>query len=247
MVRLLGEVVAIEGDHAAKKRHLLDGLISLVGAHAWAWALMAEPAPYELPVCVNFLHGGFDEKQYAAYLQALDHPDLARFTAPFLLELQRRQVHITRMRQQSDPANRFVECGAYPLWCKAGIVPGIMSSRPLGLHAYSLIGIYRGPEQPPFSERELRLAHIVLSEVPRLHEQGWPGDLGVTVPRLALRRRQTLNLLLEGSSRKGIADSLGLSLHTVNGYVKDLYRHFKVQSQGELMHRFLCGDGGDQP
>ena len=247
MVRLLGEVAAMDGDHAVKKRCLLDGLCGMINARAWVWGLVLEPTPHEQPVFLSFLYGGFDEKRFADFLQALDHPDLAEYTAPFLLELKRRQAHTTRMRQQIDPTNRFLLCDAYPLWIKAGVYPGIISSRPVDATSMSTIAIYRSPDEPPYSERDLRLAHIILSEVPWLHEQGWPDDRGVTVPRLSLRQRQTLNLLLQGFSRKQIADSLTISLHTVGDYIKDVYRHFGVQSQAELMHRFLSGDGGDHP
>ena len=151
------------------------------------------------------------------------------------------------MRQHVDPTNRFIHSAAYPLWVEAGVYPGIISSRPVDERSLSTIAIYRRPDQPPYSERELRLAHIILSEVPWLHEQGWPEDRGATVPRLALRQRQVLNLLLQGFPRKQIADSLDLSIHTVGDYIKDVYRHFGVRSQAELMHRFLQGDGGDRP
>lgn len=247
MVHLLGEVAALPGDHAAKKRHLLDGLCVLINAHAWVWGLVLEPTPGAQPVFLSFLHGGFDEGRFATFLRALDHPDLAEYTAPFLRELEARKAHTTRMRQHVDPTNRFLQSAAYPLWVEAGVYPGIISSRPVDERSLSTIAIYRRPEQPPYDERELRLAHIILSEVPWLHEQGWPEDRGATVPRLALRQRQTLNLLLQGLSRKEIADGMGISTHTVGDYVKEVYHHFGVRSQAELMRRFLNGDGGDRP
>ncbi len=40
---------------------------------------------------------------------------------------------------------------------------------------------------------------------------------------------------------------LNLSIHTVDGYVKDVFRHFKVHSQPALIARFQNGDGGDTP
>jgi DNA-binding CsgD family transcriptional regulator len=50
-------------------------------------------------------------------------------------------------------------------------------------------------------------------------------------PRLA----RTLDCLLEGDSAGQTALRLGLSLHTVNEYIGDLYRHFGVRSRRELM------------
>ena len=131
MVRLLGEVAALDGDHAAKKRHLLDGICVLINARAWLWVLVLEPTPGAQPVFLSFLHGGFDEARFAAFLQALDHLDLADYTAPFLHELERRKAHTTRMRQQLNPTNRFLQCAAYPLWLKAGVYLDLISSRPV--------------------------------------------------------------------------------------------------------------------
>lgn len=54
-------------------------------------------------------------------------------------------------------------------------------------------------------------------------------------PRLA----QTLARLLAGDSEKQIAARLQLSRHTVHVYVKSLYRHFNVNSRGELLAHFL--------
>lgn len=54
-------------------------------------------------------------------------------------------------------------------------------------------------------------------------------------PRLV----QTLHRMLAGDSEKQIAAHLGVSPHTVHVYVKGLYRHFGVNSRGELLARFV--------
>lgn len=56
---------------------------------------------------------------------------------------------------------------------------------------------------------------------------------------LSPRVRQTLDRLLEGDSEKQIAAKLGVSRHTVHVYIKNLYRHFSVNSRGELLARFV--------
>src|SRR5436309_12967625 len=53
------------------------------------------------------------------------------------------------------------------------------------------------------------------------------------------RIRQTLASLLGGYSEKQIANSLRLSQHTVHVYVKQIYRHYKVSSRGELLARWI--------
>lgn len=58
-------------------------------------------------------------------------------------------------------------------------------------------------------------------------------------PSLPRRLEQTLRGLLDGQSEKEIARDLGVSVHTVHEYVKDLHRRLGVTSRGELLARFL--------
>lgn len=83
------------------------------------------------------------------------------------------------------------------------------------------------------------MVHIILSEVPWLHMNGWPEDMGVSIPNLSPRQRTVLNLLLDGLDRKQIASELGISENTVSGYTKDVYRHFSVNSHVGLMKKLI--------
>jgi DNA-binding NarL/FixJ family response regulator len=76
---------------------------------------------------------------------------------------------------------------------------------------------------------------------------GWPEDRGIRVPELSPRLWLVHEMLLQSYGRKEIADHLGLSMHTVSGYMKEVYRHFDVQSHAQLVARFFRGDGGDVP
>jgi len=245
MVRLVGEVAAVEGDIVAKKHFLMGGLCELIGASSWAWALVCSFAPGEVPAYVGHLHGGFTEAEFAKFLQACEHPDMGRLNGALTREFEATSRHLTRLRQQLDPEGFFYRSESFPLWTEAGVDAVIMSVRPLPRGGQSMIGTYRRPREPLFTEREARIAHIVLSEIGWLHELGLPQDRGTGVPDLSPRRRVTLYLLLEGQSRKQIADHMEISVHTVGDYIKEVYRHFGVRSQAELMRRFLQGDGGD--
>jgi DNA-binding NarL/FixJ family response regulator len=57
--------------------------------------------------------------------------------------------------------------------------------------------------------------------------------------KLSRRQRQTLQFLLEGDLEKQVAAKLGVSRHTVHVYVKALYKHFGVNSRGELLAKCL--------
>ena len=58
---------------------------------------------------------------------------------------------------------------------------------------------------------------------------------------LSRRQRETLRLLLKGDSAKAIASKLDLSVHTVNEYIKGVYRVKRVHSRAELMAREFTG------
>lgn len=244
MVRLVAEVAGLRTDHASSKRYLMDGLAQMIGADCWVW-MLAYLHPDKPPVHVSIQHGGFSEDRFSRYLKAIEHPEMEMLIAPFSHDIRTAGSHVTRLRQQIDPTNNFTRSGVFPLWHAADIAPLMISGQRVSGDCMSAIGIYRRADQPLFNEREARLAHIILTEVPWLHSTGWPEDLGAKAPTLSRKRRLVLNLLLEGHSRKIVAEQLGLSIHTVSGYVKDIYTTFGVQSHAELMRRFNKGNSHD--
>ncbi|MEO6846911.1 MAG: LuxR C-terminal-related transcriptional regulator [Chthoniobacterales bacterium] len=245
IVRLLAGLYTAKGNHTSMKRQLMNGLCEMIKADSWAWSLGQELHPGSQPVYVSMFHGGFDEARYSHLLCGISDPDMARISESLLMEMQQKNGHVTRIHQQFTDEKEFRESGIYPHLCAADIGPFLISLRPIDSKSVSTIAIYRRLKDANFTEREARIAHIILTEVAWLHEQGWPEDRGVTVPRLSPRERLILNMLLDGRARKEIADCLGLSENTVSGYQKSIYRHFKVNSHATLMRRFQLGDGGD--
>ncbi len=246
MVRLIGEVAALPGGHAHKKRFLMEGLCKLIESDAWAWALSCQRDPAKPQVYVSVMNGGFPEQSFVKFLEAMEHPEMVALTSKFFNEVEEKKAHLTRLRHQITDEARFALSEAHLGWKAADVGPVIMSLRPLDEHSSSAIGLYRRYHRAKFSARESRIAHIVLTEVPWLHEQGWPEDRGVGAPSLSKRQRLALNLLILGRSRKQIADNMNISVNTVQGYIKDVYRFFEVNSQAELMNRFLQGNGRDE-
>ena len=240
MVRLVADVAALRADHLTAKRHLMNGLKKIIGADCWTWAL-GYLHPDRPPVYASLNHEGFTDESFGLYLQALEHPDMKALTAPFARDVMAGDELVTRLRQEIDEENLFPTTDAFTLWKAADIAPLILAAKPLNESCVSTIALYRKADRPLFDERERQIAHILLTEVPWLHASGWPEDFGVRTPSLSRKRRLVLNLLLEGHSRKIVADKLGLSIHTVSDYVKDIYATFGVQSHAELMYRFTAG------
>lgn len=251
MIRLVGDVAACRGDVAEKRRVLMDGLIKLVEAERWFWTLSskAELKPGKRPLYTALSHGGFLDGDFPRLLKAIDHPESWGIFAKMTREMKQRNTHLTWTRRQMDPDDHFGRKTVKKMWEDAGVGDLMISACPLKSGGLSGIGIYRNPGAPEFDLRNARMAHIVLAEVPWLHEVELNGDgeKMMILPKLSPRRRVVLNLVLEGYSRKEMAADLGISIHTMDGYVKDIFRHFGVHSQAELIARFRSGDGAKTP
>ena len=102
-----------------------------------------------------------------------------------------------------------------------------------------LLGFYRRwGASNPFGPRETTLLHLLHTELLPVyqHELSRHSMNGASItPRM----RETLDLLLTGCSEKQAASKLGLSKHTVHVYVRNLYRHYNVNSRSELLSRLL--------
>ncbi len=247
IINLLGEVALMESSRNDRRIALLNGLSKLIGADAWLWFTAAHTIPGDQPAHAIVLRSGLSDEQMGYIVEASECPDMARLTAPFFEDFEKTQGHTTRLRQQIIPHTVFEESAVFDLWKKANIGPVLLSARPTSDGQVSMIGLYRHFDRPFFNEEESRIAHIVLSEIPSLHEAISPVELNDEVVGLSPRLRQVLNLLLQGSTRKEIAATLSLSIHTVGDYIADIYKRFKVHSQTDLVRRFLIGDGGDAP
>ena len=246
IMRVLGEIAGLDVDSATRRRVFLERLAELVGADCWHWCLLGRKSPGELPTFSVFLKGGFTEERFAKYLMAQEHPEMAMLNAPFLAEFEKCGRHLTRLRQQIDQENHFPKTEVYRLWREADVAPLIISMRKLSNGQASAVTLFRNFDRPLFDERDNRIVHIMLNSAPWFHD-GAPQKhprrrLGALSPRL----HTVTNLLLQGMSRKQVAAELGISVHTLNGYIKDLYARFEVHSQSELIRRFIEGEGGDR-
>ncbi len=248
IVRLLGDVAAIDGTLNDKRLELMTGLLDLIDADAWVWGVagMSRPDGSNPPHSI-FLTGGFADGEFIPVLKAMEHPDMEQICRPFYTELKETETHLTRLQQQIDPADHLADSNARKLWEKTDFGPVILSSRPTRSGEVSSLVIYRRRNRPLFSPRESKIAHILLSEVWWLHESTFQDYPAEGVAGLSPRLRQVMNCLLLGSTRKEIAHDLDLSVHTLGGYIKEIYHRFGVRSQTQLIRRFLSGDGGDTP
>lgn len=243
MVRLFADAISAPGGIAAKRRLLMDRLCGLINATSWIWC-MAGFDPDKPPTFIGFEHGGWGEKRFAHFIAAMNHPDTDAVTRPPTIELQKKGTHSTRTQRQMDPHTLLEKSDAAAFCEKAGIGAIMISRRPMIGGGISGIGVYRDLGHPHFDERDARIVHIILSEIPWLHFQSFPDPPSQEITRLYPRHRTVLNLLCEGWSRKKIAAHLGLSVNTVHGYAKVIFSRFHVHSQSELIAHLAKGGGG---
>jgi DNA-binding CsgD family transcriptional regulator len=242
VVHLLGVVAGGSESCYDKRKMLMDGMCELIGADAWVWGASPRFEAGHQPVYAMHQTGGFGLDRFAKLILATEHPDSGSMTSPLMEALAAQGRHVTRLRQQIIPNERFESSPAFPLWVHAKVGPLMISARSMSDGRTSVIGIYRDISKPLFTGRESKIAHILLSEVDWLHDEQ-PHEQSRSLPGLSPRCRLVFQQLLFGRSRREIADMLNISLHTANDYVKEIFRHFGVHSAQELIARFCVGDG----
>jgi len=242
IVRLLGNTAAVEGGLADKKRFLMNGLCALVKADAWVWSLGTWKKPGDLPVYAGVMHGGFDEDRFTKLLNAVEHKDSEKIGAQWITEVTSKKMHTTYSLKDLDEDSLFSDSELADLFKHADIGEFFISGYPIDESSMSAISVYRACGAAPFSPRELKIAHLLFKEIPWLHMACWSHETRSKVPQLSPRQRVVLNLLLDGQGRKQIASDMQLSENTVSGYIKDLYKHFAVNSHAHLMSKFLVGN-----
>lgn len=246
VVRLIADVAILNGSLADKKFALMAGLQKLVDADGWLWSMTRVEMATRTPICVNLMHAGLTERQLTSWLEASQSSTPPPEDDPLCL-LTEQGKHFTRTRQQVvTDANWYSHPAVVKHRLRVGLDHFLYSVYPLEKDLCSAIGMFRHRGRAPFSERESRMAHIVLSEVAWLHFAEVPGDCGHKVPQLTPRQRVVLIMLIEAHDKDEIAKLLHISPHTVKDHMKVIYDHFEVSSQLELIRRFRFGDEGDR-
>jgi DNA-binding CsgD family transcriptional regulator len=106
------------------------------------------------------------------------------------------------------------------------------------------VALWRERTSPMFSEAERDLVQTFQARAARVYAHAFAGappdplaELDAAVP---VRCRSVLRGLMAGLADKEIAQGLGLSLHTVHEYVKDVYGALGVTGRVELLARLIA-------
>jgi DNA-binding NarL/FixJ family response regulator len=83
-------------------------------------------------------------------------------------------------------------------------------------------------------------ATIARKVVKLLQRSGDPGKSTGGVRLLfSARQQEILDLLAAGEPYKAIADQMGLSIHTVRGYIRRIYEKLQVHTRSAAVAKYL--------
>jgi DNA-binding CsgD family transcriptional regulator len=241
--QLVGECRELGDDPVRWRRHLLTGLGRLTGGEFSVSAEIGngrQRSRYDLGTVDIGADNGFDR---ASWVLALVEFGKDSFFNPLINKyFDGADLGVVRPRAAFVPNQDW-----YSSFCFREVVRtlgadhSLLCIRPIpgttddhcGQWLLRHIGAreFNGRECAIAAEAMAAVAPLVGGALARFSEPS-PSDLP---PRV----RQVLKCMLEGDGDKQVAARLGLTRHTVNQYAKVIFRHFGVQSRGELLARWL--------
>jgi DNA-binding CsgD family transcriptional regulator len=203
---------------------LPDGPLRTVGTTDWGWV------------------SGFRREGWLEALRWFDRDPLEHPIFRSLVDELKRRPAATMPRRQLLADRDWYRSDAFNvIHVTAGVDATIHSFLPIAETGDTFSGIIlnRALGRRSFNEREQRLVAFLHAEL--------TSQIGRSLARfdeprpsaLAPRAREVLRCVLEGDGDKQIAARLDLSRHTVNQYLKTIYRHFEVSSRAELLARWI--------
>lgn len=241
--QLSGEIQELRHDAIAWQQHMVEALCELVGARQGASLQFANFTAAGQVKLLNLVPGGWAvptaAKHWEKWLKKGHYREdpildgLTRLNGNVVTQI-RRQVVEDDVWHASPLAQTVAVA--------ADIDPHLIGFfRRQPRHEIHGISLYRGRNDPDFNQRERNVVHIFNIELRRMYTEGrLPSS---DTPRLSPRELEVLDCLMRGLSEKQVATTLDLSPHTVNDYIKSLYRKFSVSSRSELMALFVRGRG----
>ena len=183
---------------------------------------------------VNAVSSGWTDARQRHYLSAIVDGSCNDPTVPLFVGIPGRRT----LRRQDLLGDR--EWYKAP-WVAEHLRPArldhaIYSARPVGAPGgIEGLAVYRAWGDRSFTEEDRGLLHLLNIQGAWVWQDNSTPKLSEALRVLPRHKRQTLMWLCRGASEKVIAAELGISRHTVHGYVKALHRFFGVSSRAELL------------
>jgi DNA-binding CsgD family transcriptional regulator len=185
--------------------------------------------------------------------EGLFHLDPVRGYAHRAAELVAKLVGASAFRLEQDSAEENVESDPAP---PSGQIPSLSLPLRQGREQSGTLHLFLGDANQSLDEEQTRLARWGarmlsrgLDYAERLAEEGGRRsgeDVAQTLSRAPLtpRERDVVALLVSGSSTRDIAGRTGLTVSTVNTYLKRIFSKLGVHSRVELVARMAGTTNG---
>lgn len=242
LMRVVGEISELARDPGERRRHLIERLCHVVGAQVGIFGDCVNFRADAVPGFVRSTEGGWlgaaERRAYLAYLADGAATDPAVWPL-----IQKKGGVVTCVRRELVNDQDWYGSRHVGEYRRAAHVDDCIYSmcRTDAKGTVQLIGLHRPwGDANPFTERDRLLVQLVHRAVskqlrsPPSHTE--PDPRMVPLPP---RLKQVLDRLLSGDGEKQAAKKLSLSPHTINDYVKELYRRFHVNTRSELMALFV--------
>lgn len=249
MLRLMGEVCELPRDRQVRTGHMLEGLCRVTGAQAGTVTFARHEYDAGGRRTIHVLDGhatGIDARGQAVigeYLKTLKPTDPLSdplYSAHGAL--------VVRGREQLMDASAWHDSAHFNEVRRGFGVDDCIAAKMVVSRAAPVkvqtVCIHRSLRDGRFGKRHWRMIELFLDEArPFIHpEKAQEAERQLDKP-LSPRLRQVLECLLRGDGTKQVAARLGLSIHTVNDYTKELHRRFGVSSRSELLALFVNRSG----
>ena len=243
-VRLAWEAAELRADAAAQGKFLVDGLARMIGGDFGFWCIIGGCVPGKMPAFVFAAPGSVLPPEVVEYFHrmgrdfsVLEDPvmDFGRYTEGTAVL----QMSALLERCEPDAHTQAID-----------IIRRVRSKDALiAFHrrmgdgeSVTALSIHRTEIARRNDARERAIARLVATELDYLHRTGrFEVSACGMMDQLPMRLRRVAMLMMTDRSAKQIAQSLELSVETVRGYEKDLYRVCGVSSRQELILK-LIGD-----
>jgi DNA-binding CsgD family transcriptional regulator len=244
MLNLMGQLANLPADAATRTEHAMKGIAGLVGADFGFSTRFRSSGPGKQVQPYAILSHGWTTEQLAEgicvaavdpfhdYVNDDMQVDGPRNGWPFVLVTDR--LERDRARRRAEHSEQFSAAMGGDLGM-AVIHPATSEG-----HFATLALVRADSDRRPFTDREVQIARLMWGATEFLHRKPLAAvEDKLWGTQLSPRLSQVLEGLRQGLSIKQVAHRLGLSIHTVHDYTKDLYRRFGVSSRGELLALWL--------
>jgi DNA-binding CsgD family transcriptional regulator len=228
---------------AARQRKLLEGIAELIAAAAWVWlAGIRGDGEKSEPVVVTILDGGWaSDEERLEFFRAIGHSAQELVSGVFGDHSRWPKEPLTCSSEECVSAPRWRPNAKCSTWVDAGFEHVLVSVCTLDAHSYSGAVFYRRLQEPPYGKRERAIVHAMFQQVDWMHRSVVQAATLVSTIDLSQREREVIMRVLAGESRKTIATTLHVSLHTVADHLKQIYRKLGVKTRAGLMAKFIQG------